>query len=218
MSTAVEQRYEEDFATMPIVAILRGLVPKEAIAVGTVLVNAGIRILEVPLNSPEPFESIGLLAKAFGGHATVGAGTVLRAEDVARVHDVGGQVIISPNCNVEVIRHTRAAGMISLPGCLTPTEAFAALDAGAHAVKLFPGELVTPSVAKAMAAVLPKGTRLLVVGGVSSGTIKDWNGSVVHGFGIGSSLFKPGMTADEVGKNAEALVGAVREWAGSSQR
>ena len=217
MNGSIEQRYDEDFATMPIVAILRGLVPREALAIGSALVEAGIRILEVPLNSPEPFDSIGQLARAFVGHATVGAGTVLKPEDVDRVRDVGGQIVISPNTNPDVIRRTRAAGLIALPGCLTPTEAFAALEAGAHAVKLFPGELVTPGVARAMAAVLPRGTRLLVVGGVSTDTIADWRGSVVHGFGIGSSLFKPGVTAAQVREKARSLVEAVRDWAESGR-
>jgi 2-dehydro-3-deoxyphosphogalactonate aldolase len=206
-------RYDEDFATMPVVAILRGLRPDEAVPVGAALVDAGIRILEVPLNSPQPFDSIAALAQAFQGHATVGAGTVLRPDDVDRVREAGGTIVISPNTNTEVIRRTREAGMVSLPGCLTPTEAFAALEAGAHAVKLFPGELVTPNVARAMAAVLPKGTRLLVVGGVSADNIADWSGSVVHGFGIGSSLFKPGVKPDEVRQRACDLVAAVREWA-----
>ena len=209
-----EPPFEQHFAAMPIVAILRGLKPDEAIAVGHQLVEAGIRILEVPMNSPEPVKSIGLLAEALKDTASVGAGTVLDPADVARIKQAGGTIIVSPNCNGEVIRRTRALDMISLPGCLTPTESFAALAAGAHAVKLFPGELVTPNVAKAMAAVLPRGTRLLVVGGVSADTIKDWRGSVVHGFGIGSSLYKPGMTPDEVGERARQLVEAVRGWAG----
>ena len=217
MSGTIEERYQEDFATMPIVAILRGLVPREAVAVGSALVEAGIRILEVPLNSPEPFDSIGYLARAFAGHATVGAGTVLKREDVDRVRDAGGQIVISPNMNRDVIARTRELGLVSLPGCLTPTEAFAALDAGAHAVKLFPGELVTPSVARAMAAVLPKATRLLVVGGVSADNIADWRGSVVHGFGIGSSLFKPGDTPDGVRQKARKLVDAVRDWAAAAR-
>ena len=209
--------FDQHFAAMPIVAILRGLRPGEALDVGRQLVEAGIRILEVPLNSPDPLTSIGLLAEALGGQAAVGAGTVLAADDVDRVSEAGGTVIVSPNCDVEVIRRTRERGMISLPGCLTPTEAFAALKAGAHAVKLFPGELVSPNVAKAMAAVLPKATRLLVVGGVSAETIKDWRGSVVHGFGIGSSLYKPGLTPEEVGQRARALVAAVRDWAGADR-
>ena len=209
--------FEQHFAAMPIVAILRGLRPDEALPVGEALVQAGIRILEVPLNSPDPMTSIASLARALGDRAAVGAGTVLDPADVDRVRVAGGTIVVSPNCNADVIRRTREAGMISLPGCLTPTEAFAALAAGAHAVKLFPGELVTPNVAKAMAAVLPKGTRLLVVGGVAADTIGDWRGSVVHGFGIGSSIYKPGMTADEVGKQARRLVEAVRDW-GSAGR
>lgn len=207
--------FDDHFAAMPIVAILRGLQPREAVAVGHALVEAGVRIIEVPLNSPEPMTSIGLLADALGDRAAVGAGTVLQPDDVDRVNEAKGTVIVSPNCNPEVIRRTREAGMISLPGCLTPTESFAALAAGAHAVKLFPGELVTPNVAKAMAAVLPKGTRLLVVGGVSADTIGEWKGSVVHGFGIGSSLYKPGLSAEDVGERARKLVTAVREWAGA---
>jgi 2-dehydro-3-deoxyphosphogalactonate aldolase len=217
MLSDAEARYGEAFATMPIVAILRGLTPAEAVPIGAALVESGIAILEVPLNSPDPFTSIAALARAFGSHATVGAGTVLRPDDVDRVREAGGTIVISPNTNAAVIRRTREAGMVSLPGCLTPTEAFAAIEAGAHAVKLFPGELVTPSVAKAMAAVLPKGTRLLVVGGVSIDNIADWQGSVVHGFGIGSSLFKPGTKPDEVRRRARDLVDAVRDWAGAAR-
>lgn len=209
--------FEQHFAAMPIVAILRGLRPDEALAVGEALVQAGIRILEVPLNSPDPMTSIGSLARALGDRAAVGAGTVLDPADVDRVQAAGGTIIVSPNYNADVIRRTREAGMISLPGCLTPTEAIAALAAGAHAVKLFPGELVTPNVAKALAAVLPKGTRLLVVGGVSADTIGDWRGSVVHGFGIGSSIYKPSMTAHEVRKQASRLVDAVRDWASAGR-
>ncbi len=205
--------FEAAFAAMPIVAILRGLEPREAVAVGEALVEAGIRILEVPLNSPRPLDSIAALSKSLGGRASLGAGTVLDPEAVDAVAEAGGRIIVSPNMDASVIRRTRARGLVSLPGCLTPTEAFAALRAGAHAVKLFPGELVTPSVAKAMAAVLPRGTRLIVVGGVSADTIGAWHGSVVHGFGIGSSLFKPGMTAAEVGGNARALVEAARDFA-----
>lgn len=208
--------YDEHFAAMPVVAILRGLRPDEAVAVGEALVAGGIRIIEVPLNSPDPMTSIGRLQQAFGDRAAIGAGTVLDPADVDRVKAAGGTIVVSPNCNVEVIRRTRQAGLISLPGCLTPTEAFAALAAGAHAVKLFPGELVTPNVARAMAAVLPRGTKLLVVGGVSTDTIGDWKNSVVHGFGIGSSLYKPGLAADEVGDRARKLVEAVRDWAGAA--
>ena len=205
-----ESHFEECFAAMPLVAILRGIQPREAVAVGEALVAAGITILEVPLNSPEPLDSIARLARALGDRASVGAGTVLEPEAVDAVFEAGGQIVVSPNCDAAVIRRTRARGMVSLPGCLTPSEGFAALKAGAHAVKLFPGELVTPNVAKAMAAVLPRKTRLIVVGGVSADSLKDWRGGPVQGFGIGSSLFKPGVTPEEVGRRARALTDAIR--------
>ncbi len=197
---------------MPIVAILRGLQPDEALPIGHALVDAGVRILEVPLNSPRPLDSIAALARALGERASIGAGTVLDVESIDAVAEAGGHIIVSPNTDTAVIRRTRERGLVSLPGCLTPTEAFAALGAGAHALKLFPGELVTPAVAKAMAAVLPK-VRLIVVGGVSAKTVKDWAGSVVHGFGIGSSLYTPGVTPHEVGRRARALTEAVRDFA-----
>ena len=207
-----ERHFERTFAAMPVIAILRGITPAEALPVGRALVDAGITILEVPLNSPDPLESIGALARAFGDRALVGAGTVLGASHVDAVAEVGGRIVISPNTNPAVIRRTRERGLVSLPGCLTPTECFTALEAGAHAIKLFPGEVVTPALAKALAAVLPK-VRILVVGGVSAETIKGWKGSVVQGFGIGSSLFKPGTPPDEVGKRARALTEAVRDFA-----
>ena len=209
------ESYDAHFAEMPIIAILRGIKPDEAVAIGEALVEAGVRILEVPLNSPEPFDSIERLVQAVGGRASVGAGTVLSVEDVDRVEQAGGRIVVSPNCDVAVIQRTREHGLVSLPGCLTPTEAFAALKAGAHAVKLFPGELVGPPVAKAMAAVLPKSTRLIIVGGVSADTVGHWRGAPVHGFGIGSSLYKPGRSAAEVGEQARAFVQAVRDWSGA---
>ena len=209
-----EKHFNAAFAAMPIVAILRGIEPREAVVIGEALVAAGITILEVPLNSPQPLDSIGALVRALGDRASVGAGTVLDPEAVDAVAGVGGQIVVSPNMDVAVIRRSRERGMVSLPGCFTPTEAFAALKAGAHAVKLFPGELVTPNVAKALAAVLPRKTRLIVVGGVSADTIADWRGSVVQGFGIGSSLFKPGVTPAEIGKRARALTEALRGFAG----
>ena len=209
-SIRAEEKFEAAFSVMPVVAILRGIGPDDALDVGEALVAAGIRILEVPLNSPRPLESIRRLADALGARASVGAGTVLDPAKVDAVADAGGEIIVSPNMDASVIRRTRERGLVSLPGCLTPTEAFAALGAGAHAVKLFPGELVTPTVAKAMAAVLPKGTRLIVVGGVSAETVAAWHGSVVAGFGIGSSLYRPGVSVDEVGRRAVALAEAVR--------
>ena len=203
--------FESWFARMPVVAILRGLRPEEAMAVGEALVEGGIHILEVPLNSPDPLRSITALARGLEGRAIVGAGTVLDEAAVDAVAEAGGALIVSPNTDAAVIRRTRQRGLVSLPGSFTPTEAFASLAAGAHAIKLFPGELVTPQSARAMAAVLPRGTRLLVVGGVSAETMRDWATAPVHGFGIGSSLFKPGVTPAEVGARARALTAAVRE-------
>ena len=206
-----EDEFERWFAKMPIVAILRGLRPDEAVAIGETLVEAGISILEVPLNSPEPVASIGRMAEALKGRAIVGAGTVLTPTQVDQVAEAGGQIVVSPNTDVAVIRRTRDRGLISLPGSFTPTECFASLAAGAHAIKLFPGELVTPASARGLAAVLPKGICMLVVGGVSTDTIKDWRDSPVNGFGIGSSLFKPGMTVAEVGQRARTLVSSMAD-------
>ena len=209
------RQFDAAFARTPLIAILRGLRPEEALAVGEALVAAGIGLLEVPLNSPEPLVSIRLLSQALAGRAIVGAGTVMsvsEAEDVAR-H--GGQLVVSPNANPAVIARARALGLVSLPGCFTPTEAAIALEAGAHALKLFPGELVTPASARAMAAVLPKGTRLILVGGVSAATLPQWAGGAVQGFGIGSAMFKPGMSAADAGANAAAFAAA---WRGASGR
>ena len=206
-----EATFDHFFARMPIVAILRGLEPNEAMAIGEALVEGGIHILEVPLNSPEPLKSIAALAAGLKDRAIVGAGTVLHPEGVDAVAEAGGAIVVSPNTDAAVIRRTRERGLISLPGSFTPTEAFASLAAGAHAIKLFPGELVTPQSARGLAAVLPKGTRLLVVGGVSADTMKDWKDAPVHGFGIGSSLFKPGVTPAAIAERAQKLTAAVRE-------
>lgn len=210
-----ETRFNEAFAAMPIVAILRGLRPDEALPIGEALIEAGIRILEVPLNSPQPLDSIAALVRAYGKRASIGAGTVLDTGSVDAVAEAGGEIVVSPNTDPAVIRRTRERGLVSLPGCLTPTEAFVALSAGAHAIKLFPGEMVSPSIAKAMAAVLPK-VRLLVVGGVSASNIADWRGSVVQGFGIGSSLYAPGVSPEEVARRAHALCTAARSFMAGS--
>jgi len=200
---------------MPCIAILRGMPPEEAPAVGTALANAGFAIVEVPLNSPDPYRSIAHLAEAHGEAAIVGAGTVLRAEDVARVADAGGRIIVSPNFNAEVVRATKRCGLISVPGVLTPTEAFAALDAGADALKLFPGESLTPQVLKAMRAVLPAETQVVVTGGVSVDNIGTWLNGGSTGVGIGSALYKRGKSAAEIEADAmrfaEAAVAALAE-------
>lgn len=201
-------RFNSALRHQPIIAILRGLKPDEALDVGEALVRAGITIIEVPLNSPQPLESIALLARALKGRALVGAGTVLSQEDVEAVHQAGGELIISPNMNPQVIDRTKALGLVSLPGIFTPTEAFAALAAGADALKIFPGELASMAYVKAITAVLPKAARLLLVGGVSATTIGQWKNSPIAGFGIGSSIFKPGMGTDEVQNRASELISA----------
>jgi 2-dehydro-3-deoxyphosphogalactonate aldolase len=203
----------EDFlarlAAMPVVAILRGVRPDEVEAVAEAVLAAGISILEVPLNSPEPFSSIERMAKRFSGRAIIGAGTVLSVADVAQCHDAGAQIIVSPNMRADVISATAARGMLSAPGCLTPTEVFAALEAGAHAVKLFPGELVSPAVVKAMRAVLPGDATVLVVGGVTGDNAGAFRAAGADGFGVGGSIYRAGMTAGEVGRNAAAFVQAL---------
>ena len=197
-------------AAMPLVAILRGVTPDEVEAIAEAIVVAGIGIIEVPLNSPDPFTSIRRLARNLEGRALVGAGTVLKISDVERVADAGGTVIVSPNTDIEVIRASKAQGLLSLPGFFTVSEAFDALEAGADALKLFPAEMASPAGVKAMRAVLPKGTRLLAVGGISPQTIPPYLAAGVDGFGVGSDLYAVGRSAEEVGKRAEALTAAVR--------
>lgn len=201
--------FEAAFSKMPLIAILRGIRPDEAVEVGEALVEAGFSIIEVPLNSPDPFDSIALLADALKGRAVIGAGTVLRPSDVARVGDAGGTLVISPNMNVEVIRATTAAGYVSLPGIATPSEAFAALDAGATALKLFPAEAASPAVLKAMLAVLPGGTRLLPVGGITPAGIALWRAAGAGGFGLGSALYRAGRPLPEIRRSAREFVSVI---------
>lgn len=210
MSDLVE-RVNDGLAHLPLVAILRGVRPDEAEAVGAALIVAGFRFIEAPLNSPDPFGSIAKLAAMAPRDVLVGAGTVLRPDDVDRVADANGQLIISPNFNADVVRRAVARGLIAMPGVMTPSEAFAALDAGAHALKLFPGEALPPAAVRAMRAVLPKDVTLLVVGGVSTDTMKAYVDAGANGFGIGSSLYKPGLTAQEVRSRADALIAAARD-------
>ena len=194
----------------PLVAILRGVTPDEAEAVGDAVFEAGIRIVEVPLNSPEPLKSIGILAKRLGERALVGAGTVLDAGDVARVKDAGGRIIVSPSTFAPVIEATAAAGMVSSPGFYTPSEAFEALRAGAHSLKLFPAEAASPAVVKAMLAVIPRDIPLLVVGGVRPDAMRPWIEAGAAGFGLGSGLYTPGRSAAETGARARAYVQGVK--------
>lgn len=201
--------FDAAFAACPLVAILRGVTPDAVVGMGEALVDAGFTLIEVPLNSPDPLTSIARLAEAMAGRAQIGAGTVLREADVAAVRAAGGTMVISPNANPGVIASTAAAGMVSLPGIATPTEAFAALDAGATALKLFPAEGASPAVLKAMRAVLPKGTRVLPVGGITPEGMAPWRAAGAAGFGLGSALYQPGIDAAEVGRRARAFVAAL---------
>ncbi|WP_417243677.1 2-dehydro-3-deoxy-6-phosphogalactonate aldolase [Celeribacter sp.] len=191
-----------------IIAILRGLEPSQAHDMGATLIEAGIDHIEVPLNSPDPLHSIETLARDFGDHAVIGAGTVLSVADVADVMGVGGRLIVSPNCNPQVIMATKAAGGLSYPGVMTPTECFAALDAGADGLKFFPGSLIGVDGFKAISAVLPASAQCYAVGGAGPSNFADWIAAGVVGFGIGSALFKPGMSVAQVRTNAEAIVAA----------
>jgi len=204
-------RFDEALARFPLVAILRGITPDEVEEVGEQLVAAGFTILEVPLNSPDPLNSIARLSRSLAGRAVVGAGTVVRVDDVHAVADAGGTVIIAPNANLRVIAAAVEAGLVALPGIATPTEAFAALDAGAAALKLFPAEQATPAVLKAMRAVLPGGTRVLPVGGITPDNMAPWLAAGAAGFGLGSALFKAGMTAADVGVQARRFAAAIAE-------
>ena len=204
--TTHRQAFDDAFAKCPMIAILRGVKPDEVEAIGEALVEAGFTILEVPMNSPDPLDSIARLARRFEGRAVVGAGTVLRVEDVEAVGAAGGTLIIAPNANVRVIAAAAAKGYVALPGIATPTEAFAALDAGAAALKLFPAEAASPTVLKAMRAILPKDARVLPVGGIVPEAMAAWRKAGAAGFGLGSALFAPGMTAADVGARAKTFI------------
>lgn len=194
--------------TLPLIGILRGVKPDEAVDIAREVLEAGITQIEVPLNSPDPFTSIGLLAEAFGERAVIGAGTVLIPEQVHEVYDAGGRLIVSPNCRPSVIEETRRLGMASWPGIVTPSEAFDALDAGATGLKLFPAVQVGLEGMKAVRAVLPSGTLLYAVGGVGVDNFAAWRAAGVDGAGLGSALYKPGQTPSEVSRQAKALVAA----------
>lgn len=202
-------RFKAAMGELPLVAILRGLTPEEAPAIGDVLVEAGFRLIEVPLNSPQPLDSIAALRKRFPD-AVIGAGTVLTAVAVRDVASAGGELVVAPNFDPEVVVETVRLGLASLPGVMTPTEAFAALKAGAHGLKLFPAELASPAVVKALLAVLPKGTPLIPVGGIGADNMAAWRAAGAAGFGLGSSLYKPGDDAAAVKLKAAAILAAWR--------
>lgn len=201
-------RWNEALRTLPLVAILRGIRPEEAIAVGEALVEAGFKVLEVPLNSPDPFDSIKALTSTMGERAVVGAGTVLSVADVEILKAVGGQICISPNANPDVIRRAKALGLISLPAFFTATEAFIAMEAGADALKLFPAELAGVTGLKALKAVLPKNLPVLPVGGIDPDGMKAYRDAGAAGFGIGSAVYKPGDTPERVYVKAKAFTDA----------
>lgn len=191
-----------------LIAILRGIEPAEAVAVAGALVDAGFTRIEVPLNSPDPINSIGKMVDAFGDRALIGAGTVLNVDQVDAVAATGAKLIVSPNTNAAVIERTRALGLLSYPGVMTPTECFAAIDAGATGLKLFPADLVGVAGVKAFRAVLPAEMKLYAVGGVANDNLSVWRAAGVTGFGIGSSLYKAGRSVDDVFAIAQQLVAA----------
>lgn len=203
------RRFASAFAQLPLVAILRGIKPSEAEAIGQSLYATGFRLIEVPLNSPEPFASIAALRHVLPADALVGAGTVTSREQVRQLRECGGELAVMPHADVTVIGAAKSAGLICIPGVATPTEAFAALATGADALKIFPAELVTPTVLKAMRVVLPSGTHLLPVGGVTPFNMTPYLDAGAAGFGLGSALYKPGMSTAEVGELARSFVS---EW------
>lgn len=209
-ASPLHARFDAAFGALPLVAILRGLEPGDAAPVASALYEAGFRLIEVPLNSPQPFDSIATIRRLLPGDALVGAGTVLTAADVDRLASLGAELVVMPHADTAVIRAAVRAGLVCTPGVATPTEAFAALAAGAAALKIFPAELVGPAVIKAMRAVLPSGTRLLPVGGITPDTMKPFLEAGAAGFGLGSALFKPGMEAGEVGRLARRFSEAWR--------
>lgn len=192
----------------PLIAILRGLPPEDAIAVGAALIEAGIDRIEVPMNSPRPLDSIRMLAEAYGDRALIGAGTVLTVPQVAEIKGVGGELVVSPNTDALVIRATQAAGMQSWPGVFTPTECFAALAAGATGLKVFPASLMGTAGLKAVRAVLPPEVQVFAVGGVGPANFSEWVAAGANGFGIGTSLYTPGLSAEEVATRAAETVAA----------
>lgn len=211
MNATLADTWRRALDDLPLVAILRGITPAEAEQVGYALWNANWRVFEVPLNSPQPFESIATLARIFPG-AIVGAGTVRTEDEVRQVHAAGGRLVVSPHFDARVVRAASWSGMVCAPGVVTPSEAFAALEAGATALKLFPAEMIPPAAVKAMRAVLPPEVPLLPVGGITPSNMAPYLAAGANGFGIGSSLYKPGASAEEVARVARNFCDA---WAGT---
>jgi 2-dehydro-3-deoxyphosphogalactonate aldolase len=195
--------------TSPVVAILRGVKPEEAVSIGTALVSAGVSLIEVPLNSPQPFDSIARLVNALGSRATIGAGTVLDCAEVAELARIGAQLVVSPNCDPAVIAASLATGMTPMPGVMTPSEAFSAIKAGATRLKLFPAGSISPAHCRALREVLPPGTGVWAVGGIDAGNLGSWFDAGCEGIGLGGSLYRPGDTPDEVRTKAEKIIAAL---------
>lgn len=198
-------------ARCPLIAILRGVRPDEAVPIGEALARAGIAIVEVPLNSPDPIESIRRLVQHFGTRLLIGAGTVVTPAQVEEVDAFGGRLIVMPHADVAVVRAAKHHGLLACPGFATPTEAFSAIHAGADGIKLFPAEASSPAILKSLRAVLPAETLVLPVGGIDAGNIRPWRDAGAAGFGIGSAIYKPGDTPDDVHAKATALVAVVRQ-------
>jgi 2-dehydro-3-deoxyphosphogalactonate aldolase len=193
----------------PLIAILRGVTPDEVVAVGEALAGERIAIVEVPLNSPQPVDSIGRLARAFGDRLLIGAGTVMTTAQVSEIAAAGGKLIVTPHADATIVRAAKQRGLLTVPGCFTPTEAFAMLAAGADALKLFPAEAASPAVLRALRAVLPSGTALLPVGGIDAANIAGWREAGASGFGIGSAIYRAGDSPAVVAAKARGLVSAV---------
>jgi 2-dehydro-3-deoxyphosphogalactonate aldolase len=192
----------------PLIAILRGIRPDEAVAVTQALEEAGIAIVEVPLNSPDPLDSLSRIARVFGDRLLVGAGTVMTPADVAAIAEAGGRLIVTPHADARVVAAAKRHGLLAVPGFFTPAEAFAMLEAGADALKLFPAEGASPAMLKALRAVLPPGARVLPVGGIDAGNMAAWAAAGAAGFGIGSSIYRPGDTPATVAAKARKLAAA----------
>ncbi len=203
------KKFTDWLARSPLVAILRGVKPDEAEAIAEALETSGIVIVEVPLNSPDPLESIARLARRFGERLLIGAGTVMTPDQVAQIAAAGGKLIVTPHADVAVTRAAKQHDMLAVPGFFTPTEAFALLAAGADALKLFPAEATRPEVLRAMRAVLPAGTAVLPVGGIDASNMAAWHAAGAAGFGIGSAIYKPGDTAAVVADKAKRLTAAM---------
>ena len=202
--------FSDALKACPLIAILRGITPDEAVPIGAALVDMGFRVIEVPLNSPEPLRSIAALTHALADRALIGAGTVMSEQDVSAVATAGGRLIVTPHGDATLIRAAKARGLFVAPGVATPTEAFAALAAGADALKLFPAEMITPSVIKALRAVLPRGVCLIPVGGITASNIAAYRAAGAVAFGIGSTLYAPGKSVADVRASARELVTTVR--------